>query len=443
MGLQELTIIRNTPINFRLTTKDAGFIAERDKIFKQLKLANRNLNDKKDFLTALLMNLKLNMRLDWLGRPYYVSISRDKNYYSSIPARYKLNSVSYENVVQVLDEMIRLDYIEQKIGYWAKNKHKKGLRTIIRAKDSLKQILSKHNNFPIIHERPKEFIILRDKDNNDIDYTDTVKTNLMRDVLRKYSDLRMGTEIKLKQIPAELYNEWLQLLIPFLKSAAKKQPATGLIDVEIHPAFLVRIFNIDFQHGGRFYRGVESVVPQEIRKYFAFNDKPTVELDYSGLHLRMLYNENKVNIRKDPYTIDKSGNPYLRNVLKIMSLTMINAADKTAAIKSIRLEMQNELLYYNILPDVKHKTIETLCDKFVKAHKPIEKYFFSGEGVRLQNVDSNITNDIVNYFTGKGIFIMVIHDSYIIDAEYENDLLAYMKFAYHRYLKFYPKIGKK
>ena len=443
MGLQELTIIRNTPINFRLTTKDAGFIAERDKIFKQLKLANRNLNDKKDFLTALLMNLKLNMRLDWPGRPYYVSISRDKNYYSSIPARYKLNSVSYENVVQVLDEMIRLDYIEQKIGYWAKNKHKKGLRTIIRAKDSLKQILSKHNNFPIIHERPKEFIILRDKDNNDIDYTDTVKTNLMRDVLRKYSDLRMGTEIKLKQIPAELYNEWLQLLIPFLKSAAKKQPATGLIDVEIHPAFLVRIFNIDFQHGGRFYRGVESVVPQEIRKYFAFNDKPTVELDYSGLHLRMLYNENKVNIRKDPYTIDKSGNPYLRNVLKIMSLTMINAADKTAAIKSIRLEMQNELLYYNILPDVKHKTIETLCDKFVKAHKPIEKYFFSGEGVRLQNVDSNITNDIVNYFTGKGIFIMVIHDSYIIDAEYENDLLAYMKFAYHRYLKFYPKIGKK
>lgn len=443
MGLQDSTILNSTPINFKLTTKDPDFLADRDTIFKQLKLANRNLNDKKNFLTTVLMNLKQNMRLDWPGRPYYVSISRNKNYYSSIHARYKLNSISYENVVQVLDEMIRLDYIEQKKGFRAKGKHKHGLRTIIRAKDSLKNILAKHYDFTIILERPKEFIILRDKDDNEIDYTDTVKTNLMRDVLSKYSDLRIGTEIKLKQIPAELYNEWLQLLIPFLKSAAKKQPATGLIDVEIHPAFLVRIFNIDFQHGGRFYRGVESVVPQEIRKYFAFNDKPTVELDYSGLHLRMLYNENKVNIRKDPYTIDKSGNPYLRNVLKIMSLTMINAADKTAAIKSIRREMQNELLYYNILPDVKHKTIETLCDKFVKAHKPIEKYFFSGEGVRLQNIDSNITNDIVNYFTSKGIFIMVIHDSYIIDADYENELLAYMKFAYHRHLKYYPKIGKK
>lgn len=443
MALQDLTLIRNAPINFRLTTKDAGFIADRDKIFSELKLANRNMNDKKDFLTTLLMNLKLNMRLDWPGRPYYVSISRNKNYYSSIPARYKLDSVSYENVVQVLDELIRLDYIEQKIGIRATGKHKHGLRTLVRAKDSLKKILAKHNNFPIIHERPKEFIILRDKDDNEIDYTDTTQTNLMRDVLKKYSDLRMTTDIKLKQIPAELYYEWEQLLIPFLKSASKKQPATSLIDIDIHPAFLVRIFNIDFQHGGRFYRGVESVVPQEIRKYFAFNNKPTVELDYSGLHLRILYNEKNISIRKDPYTIDKSGNPYLRNALKIMSLTMLNAKNKSAAIKSIRFEMQYELLYNNILPDVKHKTIEALCDKFVKAHKPIEKYFFSGEGVRLQNVDSNITNDIINYFTSKGIFIMVIHDSYIIDADYENDLLAYMKFAYQRYLKFYPKIGKK
>jgi hypothetical protein len=187
----------------------------------------------------------------------------------------------------------------------------------------------------------------------------------MRSVLEKYSDLRMTTDIKLKQIPAELYHEWKQLLIPFLKSVSKQEPNTGLIDIEIHPAFLVRIFNIDFQHGGRFYRGVESVVPQEIRKYFAFNDMPTVELDYSGLHLRMLYNQIGRNIKKDPYTIDKSGNPFLRSALKQMSLTMINAANKKSAIKSIRYEMHNELQYYNILPDTKEKTIEVLCDSLL------------------------------------------------------------------------------
>lgn len=383
------------------------------------------------------------MRLDWAQRPHYVSISRDKNYYGSIPARYKPDLVSYENVVQVLNEMIRLDYIEQRKGFQKQGKHKQGLRTIVRAKDTLKEILAKHYNFPIIHERPKEFVILRDKDGEEVDYIDNPATIQMRNILDKYSDLRMTTDIKLKQIPAELYHEWKQLLIPYLKSVAKKESNTGLIDVDIHPAFLVRIFNIDFQHGGRFYRGVESVVPQEIRKYFAFNDNPTVELDYSAHHLRILYNENKINIRKDPYTIDKSGNPFLRNALKIMSLIMINALNKNAAIKSIRREMQFDLLYNNILPNAKHKTIEALCDKFVNKHKPINKYFFSGEGTRLQNIDSQIANDIVNYFTQRGIFIMVIHDSYIIDADYENDLLAYMKFAYKNHMKYYPKIGKK
>tara|TARA_Y100000588_G_scaffold384790_1_gene476790 strand:+ start:1208 stop:1549 length:342 start_codon:yes stop_codon:yes gene_type:complete len=55
-------------------------------------------------------------------------------------------------------------------------------------------------------------------------------------------------------------------------------------------------------------------------------------------------------------------------------------------------------------------------------HKPIASYLAHSGGMELQYLDSQITEEIVNYFTMRGIPILCVHDSYIIWKEYLQDL---------------------
>jgi hypothetical protein len=51
-----------------------------------------------------------------------------------------------------------------------------------------------------------------------------------------------------------------------------------------------RVFNLDWHHGGRFYKAPHITMPSACRKTMRINGEPTVEPDYSGQHIRMLYN---------------------------------------------------------------------------------------------------------------------------------------------------------
>ena len=55
-------------------------------------------------------------------------------------------------------------------------------------------------------------------------------------------------------------------------------------------------------------------------------------------------------------------------------------------------------------------------------HKPIASYLAHSGGMELQYLDSQITEEIVNYFSMRGIPILCVHDSYIIWKEYLQDL---------------------
>ena len=80
-----------------------------------------------------------------------------------------------------------------------------------------------------------------------------------------------------------------------------------------------RSFKIAFVLGGRYYGGIETWMKRELRKYIYINGRKTVELDYSGLHLRILYNMDKLECPADPYVIIENQSEALRDIYKLTS----------------------------------------------------------------------------------------------------------------------------
>ena len=49
--------------------------------------------------------------------------------------------------------------------------------------------------------------------------------------------------------------------------------------------------NESFEDGGRFYGGWWQSIPSEYRKYISLNGDLTIEMDYSSIHIHLLYAE--------------------------------------------------------------------------------------------------------------------------------------------------------
>ena len=226
--------------------------------------------------------------------------------------------------------------------------------------------------------------------------------------------------------------------------------------------FVYRVFNNrSWKQGGRFYGGFWQRIPSEYRRHIRIDGHPTVEVDYSSHHPVLLYARKGINYWKeygsdnDPYDLseqfslinedeepdgdlDSYGgavNEYTnktpeerqaaeRTLIKILMLVLVNTKSEKDALRGTRGKIR-ELAGDNYSHDYNGLTNEIL-KKYIKAirmkHKPIASYLAHSGGMELQYLDSQITEEIVNYFTMRGIPILCVHDSYIIWKEYLQDL---------------------
>jgi hypothetical protein len=87
------------------------------------------------------------------------------------------------------------------------------------------------------------------------------------------------------------------------------------------------------------------------------------------------------------------------------------------------------------------KAIGTLLETFAKTHTPISKYLNTGIGLRLQNLDSTITEAILAKLTRENVACLPVHDSYIVEQRHKELLLEKMNEEYEKAMKFPPVIG--
>jgi hypothetical protein len=80
-------------------------------------------------------------------------------------------------------------------------------------------------------------------------------------------------------------------------------------------------------------------------------------------------------------------------------------------------------------------SIKELKEKIMDVHKPIARYLCKGKetGLKLMNKDSKIALDVINHFIKQRIPILCMHDSFIVERKYADELEKVMKNTYAKY----------
>lgn len=209
------------------------------------------------------------------------------------------------------------------------------------------------------------------------------------------------------------------------------------LEFEINKKSLHRVFNRGskaFDKGGRFYGPSYQGMGKDIRKSILINGHETVELDFSGLHIRMLYHDLKQELNEDPYLI---GNNSHRAEYKLVSLISINAKRQGAHI-AVRDALKQG--GFKIADDLKQVT--ALMKNYQERHEPIKKFLFSGAGIDLQNKDSQIMEKILMRLHDQGICGLPIHDSVLVEKKYADLLYDIMMKAYEEVMDGFKPVLK-
>jgi len=468
--------------NLTIDTERHGDVLEA--IFKKATLSTKKEGDKRDALACILANLIISF---WSDEP--VRYSRGKGNYR-IPRRYGKAWFTYTNIVRTIDRLNELGLIEQRKGFWNGNGGRSFLARI-RPTQRLAELVShcSVNNKPI-----QELIHLKDAKKRLIDYEDTALTSSMRERLVRYNELVGSTQMSLviptgaaleeksQKILKENY-PWTSTIIENLVSEESSNQGLWVYQdtliqgrVLLSPSSLLyhhytsttiqehyhhylgkisseaaiyplehlqtyRVFNRgDFTSGGRFYnRGLLSYMglPKELRKFISIDGEPVVELDYSGLHLRMAHHLKGRNYREDPYEFC-DGDKVLRKAYKLAALILLNSGSRDSAVKAIRKAYIEEHI-----PLLRDQEINHLIDRLIREHAFIEEFFLSDIGISFQAIDSQIMDGILAHFTRKDIPVLPIHDSCVIARKHENELWEVMSEEYRKVIGFEPVIDKK
>ena len=253
-----------------------------------------------------------------------------------------------------------------------------------------------------------EVIIQRNAKRKNVEYIDTPDTRAKRSRLAAYNGLLARTFID----------------IPELEQPVLNMTGGGRLRINQHDKLVRRVFNRSaWDKGGRFYGGWWQRCPKEWREKIFINDHPTIEDDYSGLHIVMLYARvgidywATVGTTEDPYRLDETPGfagsaAECRAYAKGLLLMAINADTDKAAFQAFRADMRDRKDARGA--GLKDAQLAVILDALKAKHAPIAEFIGAGAGIDLMNEDAKITDEIVRLFVLANRPILTIHDSYIV-----------------------------
>jgi hypothetical protein len=136
--------------------------------------------------------------------------------------------------------------------------------------------------------------------------------------------------------------------------------------------------------------------------------------------------------------MDEETNRELRPLVKKFLLTMLNADSELGAIRAInkfyvggmrkawrrREPVQQPPFRITI------ENMRPIIDQLCRQHEPIAHYFFKGCGNMLMYEDSQMAEEVMLHFAGKGVACLPVHDSFVVDIRYANECWEVMREAY-------------
>ena len=158
------------------------------------------------------------------------------------------------------------------------------------------------------------------------------------------------------------------------------------------------------------------------------------------MHPNLLYTERKLTTPSDCYDIKGC----LRAHVKSTMLILIKAETIGSAVLSLAAKIENvereqkgqKSLTKADSPSGYHiEEASRLIDAVKIHHKGVSGDFHSGSGLRLQNKDSDIAEDVWWKMYKQGTVILPVHDSFIVQASQADKLKEVMIQAFERIAK--------
>ena len=193
----------------------------------------------------------------------------------------------------------------------------------------------------------------------------------------------------------------------------------GDIVLPVMQTTMTRIFNNgSFDQGGRFYCQLQNL-KEDQRKHLRFNDEPTVEIDFAGIHPHLLYQLQGESFDGDPYGIKG----FKRDKVKKAFNTLINR-DSSKHKGPLAAS-----LAWNL--GITSAEASELENALYKLHRRIAGYFNSGYGLKLQKLDSQMAfNVMTRFFMELKRPVLMVHDSAIVSVRDVETLKLCMVDAY-------------
>ncbi|MEQ1694701.1 MAG: hypothetical protein ABL901_02570 [Hyphomicrobiaceae bacterium] len=192
----------------------------------------------------------------------------------------------------------------------------------------------------------------------------------------------------------------------------------GFRVIDLGQQHLVRIFNGNFEKGGRLYRGFWLQMGGRMRACLRINGEAVYEYDFSACHIRLLYAAIGVPCLPKPYQIH--GFESARGIVKHATLVMINASSEGAARKAVVRKMREKGI-----PGGEAYASQMMAA--IKTRLPeIEQFWYRGVGKQLQRCDSDIMIRCLTELLDQQIVGLPVHDSIVVQKQHEQTLIEVM-----------------
>ena len=436
MNMPERNYLHSRPLDVHRWSEHPEVNIFVDTIYNNdFRQGNENQRIKKKHLKLVLLDLYL----AWFDDPdLNIGVHMSQSAYSNGKVFNKgvsrYNELNIKGTtIEIVHRLLELGYIGFKDGYQGSVEYAPRLSRIWAKSKLIKHFEdAAFGYFDVNYSKDREVIILRDEEKMDIEYKDTHHIKAMRKLVNDYNELLRKTFIDIQEynIPRIELKE---------KKERRKRNKPVFVNITHHDKFIRRIFNNStWDDGGRFYGGWWQRIDGSHRKGIRFNNNPTVEIDYSSLHVILAYAHENLdyweNTDKDPYDIPVRGvnNPeHIRDIAKSFFLLAFNASDETALYKAFRSELDYDKYPYSF-PD---KVLAELLENIKLTHPDVADMICTGAGLMLMNIDSKIAEYIIRDFVKTDTPILTVHDSFIVPIGEEDRLDNLMKDAFNEVTK--------
>ena len=371
--------------------------------------------------------LLLDLYVAWLDDPELsIGVGMSKSAFKT-NSRYNALFIS-PKIIEIINHAHAAGLIDKKTG-----SEQSGKTTRIRA-TALLATAFKQADLSLLEmtqEYPnKEVIVLNLKEYKDekeitkaVEYLDTDYQPIgdMRQELQQYNALLWRTHIDIATRQKPFIGQ------PYWDRKAG-ETKTKRVRLTQDNKFVRRVFyRANWNLGGRFHGGWWQNINSDLRKQIYINDRSTIEQDYSGLHVNLLYGLKGIQPPlEDHYKVEHLLLDFSvkeqRKIVKGVVLNAINANSTKSAYAAFRQQQETGSREKSL----KDKQLEALLKAFKRKHPKIQESLCSDKGVELMHMDGRITAKVIKHFTNKNIPILSIHDSYITQNHHTTELKKVM-----------------